>query len=629
MNEITKHQKSDNTDVLRYLEEVAPEGGTLDYYSKPIESLRIHGFTSFYTLLLAIWQLRPHDLQLNYDLHTAANRFSYLGWCVTAGIKEYKSLGELKPLWDELSLPAEIPATKWSGAISKLMQVVIFARQDLEIDFELMTEEQQLKAVTWFFCSNGYKEVKSPGPMPLWQYQFLLGAPSLTSSRLADLMYTQRKDLQLAFDISTNPGLKNFNTWIENNGLYESGVGIPNELNFKTNTSDYVDDQSDETASTSTLLFGVNLIGYAYGELGIGEDVRMAAKSLNAAGVPFTVFNFSPGEGVRQQDISVKEWVRDTLPYSINIVCLTALEHVRLFAEYGHSIFRGRYTIGYWPWELQLWPSKWNHCFNLVDEVWASSTYIKTAFESASAKPSHRMPMAVSVPYISENKLAIRTRYGIDKNAISFIFSFDGNSSINRKNPLGVMAAFIAAFSEGTERVELIIKSMRSQSTGSAWIQIEEAARKDNRIKVIDDVLTKQEVLSLYSACDCFVSLHRSEGFGRGIAEALMLDLSVIATGYGGNIDFCQPLGGAMISYNVIPTTASCYVESKNNYWAEPNIQDAAEHMKRIYRLGHTEMAERVGFSERNSKMLDIFSHRSVGTRYLDRLQKIFANCGQ
>lgn len=625
MNKIKSQASPDNNDPLFHLKRAPLTGSGLGYYSDSVESMSIHGFIKFYTLLLAIWQLRPDDLQIHYDLQTDASRLSYVGWCVTAGRKEYKSLEQLKPLWDELGLPAEIPPTKWSGAISKLMQVVILSRPDLQIDFRLITEGEQIKALTWFFCSNGYKEIYPPIPMPPWQYQFLVGRQNLSSSRLAELMYTQRKDLQLAFDISTNSGLNNFNTWIKANGLRESGVEISNPSTAESNLPDHIQAHTDESAIAARP-FGVNLIGYAYGELGIGEDVRMAAKSLDAAGIPFTVFNFSPGVGVREQDYSIDEWVGEALPYSINIVCLTALEHLRLFATYGLDIFLERYTIGYWPWELQLWPEKWNHCFNLVDEVWASSTYIKAGLDDASAKPSMLMPMAVSVPNIRQDKYTIRTRFGIDKHAVSFIFSFDGNSSINRKNPLGVVAAFDVAFPEGTEHVELIIKSMRT--TGSAWSQIIEATRKDKRIKVIDEVLTKEEVLSLYSACDCFVSLHRSEGFGRGIAEALLLDLEIIATGYGGNVDFCRSLDGAMVSYRVIPTTSSCYVESDKNYWAEPDIDDAAAHMKRTYLRGQLNMSAKTAASDRKHKMLDIFSHTSVGKRYLHRLRQIFEGLG-
>lgn len=613
---------------LKPLEDAVPSDGNLDYYSTPVESMCIDGFTQFYTLMLAIWQLRPHDLQLCYDLRTVVSRCSFLGWFATAGRKEYKSIEELEPLWNELRLPADIPTTQWSGGISKFMQVVIISRPDLQIDAQLLTEELQLKALAWFFCSNGYKEVRPPFPMPSWQREFLIGEQGLESSRLARLMFTQRKDLQQAFNILDKAGLDHFHSWLNNNALQESGIGVSRRATVETDFPPYLNSRSKDSATSFDKPFGVNLIGYAYGELGIGEDVRMAAKSLDAAGVPFTVFNFSPGEGVRQEDSSIKDWVSDTFPYSINIVCLTAMEHLRLFSEYGSSIFHGRYTIGYWPWELHFWPSKWKHCFNLVDEVWASSSYIHTALAAASPKLSLLMPMAVSVPPVKEPKSTIRERFDIDKDAISFIFSFDGNSSLNRKNPLGVIAAFKEAFPNGTENVLLIIKSMRIESAGPAGLIVNQAAQHDRRIKIIDEMLTKNDVLSLYSACDCFVSLHRSEGFGRGIAEALLLGLDVIATGYGGNIDFCLPLEAATVNYRLIPTTASCYVESDNNFWGDPDIMDAAEHMKRIYHCAHSKQTADDTKRGRESKMSDIFSHQSIGERYRARLERLFKNSG-
>ena len=97
---------------------------------------------------------------------------------------------------------------------------------------------------------------------------------------------------------------------------------------------------------------GVNLIGFAYGELGIGEDVRMAAASCEAAEIPFAVNNFSPGAKVSQQDKSVAQHVMADLPYKVNLFCITAYDTVRVFLERGSHVFENHYNIGYWPWEL-------------------------------------------------------------------------------------------------------------------------------------------------------------------------------------------------------------------------------------------------------------------------------------
>ncbi len=98
--------------------------------------------------------------------------------------------------------------------------------------------------------------------------------------------------------------------------------------------------------------FGVNLIGYAFGQLGIGEDARMAARAMLSVGIPVTMLNFSPGSDIPQNDRSMANHVSSDGDFTFNIFCLTAEEHGRFYAERGRSQFLDRYNIGYWPWEL-------------------------------------------------------------------------------------------------------------------------------------------------------------------------------------------------------------------------------------------------------------------------------------
>ena len=151
------------------------------------------------------------------------------------------------------------------------------------------------------------------------------------------------------------------------------------------------------------------------------------------------------------------------------------------------------------------------------------------------------MPMAVAIPKV---KRYTRKQWSLPETDYLFVFSFDGNSSLARKNPLGVIEAFKLAFPNGHEAAGLVIKCMRPDIKNPAWQRILKLAATDSRIHIIDQMLSKPEVLGLYKVCDCFVSLHRVEGFGRGIAEALLLRLNVIATDHGGNVDFCL-LGSA------------------------------------------------------------------------------------
>ena len=298
----------------------------------------------------------------------------------------------------------------------------------------------------------------------------------------------------------------------------------------------------------------------------------MAAHAFRAANIPFTVIDFPPGSNIHQQDRSIEQWVSNEPRYPVNLVCLTALEQLRLYIERGAELFRGRYTIGYWPWELQNWPANWVHCFNLVDEVWASSQHIQQAVQRASSVPVLYMPMAVKLPDIDLTAPIQRHRFGLPENRTLFVFSFDGNSFIERKNPLAIIEAFHQAFPLTEESVALVIKCMRPDIHNPAWQSILAAAKVDNRLIILDARLSKTEVLELYRACDCFISLHRAEGFGRGIAEALLLGLEVIASDYGGNTDFCRAAGAKLIPCRLKATNSNDYVEGQDNFWAEPDI---------------------------------------------------------
>ncbi len=585
-------------------------------YSLAVPELEILDLFNFYRLHLAIWQMRVEDLQVMFDIESAQGRMGFLAWSVSSGMIEYKALRELRPFNNELILPASIPETQWSTGISRLIQLAVFATPELNLDFRLATEQDQLAALNWYFCKGGHISFPTPGGIPGWQRGFLLNHADILASNLAKLIYGSRPDVRSAFKLESVSGVEEFRRWIMMHGLAESGLVDAEE-------------SPDEARLTfgaeiplSKRPFGINLIGYAFGELGIGEDVRMAAKSLYAAAIPFTVINYEPGSSISQNDRSIEAWVGTKFRFSINVFCLTALEHFRFYVENGSKIVSPYYNIGYWPWELHKWPANWNHCFLLVDEVWASSEHIINSVRSAGFENSTLMPMAVSTPEPTLSKSHLREMLNIHESTTAFIFSFDGNSSFRRKNPLAILTAFNQAFPKNRKDVALVIKCMRADPEGDEWLEIQSSAELDERIIIINEVLTKAQVIELYRACDCFVSLHRAEGFGRGIAEALLLDLDVVTTNYGGNIDFCRPMNSLLVDFELIETTKQCYVESDGNFWAEPMISHAASHLHEAATKERALYRKR-DYKNRISKLQTIFSHEAVGSRYSERLSEI------
>lgn len=371
--------------------------------------------------------------------------------------------------------------------------------------------------------------------------------------------------------------------------------------------------------------FGVNIIGYAYGQLGIGEDARMAARALQAAGIPFTLLNFPPGNDIPQNDRSMAEHVSERGDYAINMFCMTAEETGRYFAEKGWSQFKNRYNIGYWPWELSKWPNHWRMMLDLVHEVWVSTQHTYNALAPVCSKPLKLMPMAVELGPIRKfaSRHQARKHFKLPLKATLFCFAFDLKSSVDRKNPQACVDAFLAAFpadTYSTDDVGLVIKVHKPTQPDQNWLQLKQLAAHDNRIHIIESTLPRPELLALYGACDSFISLHRAEGFGRGLAEALQLGLHVITTNYSGNIDFCQPPHASLVDYTLVPVRPGQYPHAENQVWADADIQHAA-HLMRTFvhnRAAHKEKAD-----------WSVFSQERIGARYKQRileLQRLWLN---
>jgi len=337
--------------------------------------------------------------------------------------------------------------------------------------------------------------------------------------------------------------------------------------------------------------FGVNLIGHALEVFGIAEDVRMAALSLESAGVPFCVVNVPANNGAPATDRSLETHILppgDLGPYRFNLVCLAAPSHGAWIAREGLAQQRGRITIVAWPWETQTWPRNWECLIPLADAFWPSSSFTARALEPFSdpvRRPLQVMPMAVHIDHPEQYRLPVRrlcarTRWDLDPEARLVLFVFDVKSSLARKNPWAAIESFQRAFPPGgPERVQLVIKALRPQTPNPEWERLQEHAAQDPRLKVIQGDLVRGELLELMGCCDVFLSLHRSEGFGRGIAEARILGLQVVASAYGGNVDFCQGEGFHLVPCRPWPIPPGAYPQAEGHLWGDPDIEIAAQQL--------------------------------------------------
>ncbi len=399
---------------------------------------------------------------------------------------------------------------------------------------------------------------------------------------LEAIVYNDRADIKKAFPLPD--GLVKYRLWFYTHGVDQYGLfPLLDENARQKYLAAHPDKKMEqpEKDKVESPPFGVNLVGHAYGQLGIGEDLRMTARALKLAGIPFTVIDFPPGPEVPQNDRSMEKYAGTEAIYSINLFCMAARETMLFYAEKGQSFFDGRYNIGYWPWELANWPEEWLDATRIVDEVWVSTRHIYDALAPVSPVPVLIMPLAVETAGIAPKN---RASFSLPADAYLFCFSFDLNSSIYRKNPQACLKAFQKAFPVGdaTERpVGLVIKCHRPAVQNADWEALKNAAQADSRIHIIEETLPRDALLALYKNCDCFLSLHRAEGFGRGIAEAILLGLDVIATGYSGNLDYCRDTPGVkLVRHTLVPVKKGQYPHGAGQVWAEADINHAADIMR-------------------------------------------------
>ncbi len=265
--------------------------------------------------------------------------------------------------------------------------------------------------------------------------------------------------------------------------------------------------------------------------------------------------------------------------FRANIFHVNADQMLHTYCQLGAGFFRNRYNIGFWAWELAKCPVNWLPVISMVDEIWAPSRFIQDCFTEVTDKPVTYMPLCVELPTFQRRP---RSYFGLPEGECLFLYTFDFLSYIHRKNPFAAITAFKKAFPKGGERAGLVLKVMKGDTDAPKWREMIELIDGDPRIHVINEVMSRSDVLALTEVCDCFLSLHRSEGFGRGPAEAMYLGKPVIVTAYSGNLDFTRPGCSLLVDYDLIPVERGQYV-FESQVWADVDVSHAARHMLAVF----------------------------------------------
>ena len=371
----------------------------------------------------------------------------------------------------------------------------------------------------------------------------------------------------------------------------------------------------EERMAVSAQVLGVNVAGYFESEKGVGEAARASVRALKAVSIPYVLNNVTDSGSWNRERSSSNYSVAN--PHPVNLVHVNADQVPMVASQRGDAYFRGRYNVAYWFWELSHFPEEWTSSFEYFDEVWVGSNFVLDAISRVSPIPVVRMPLTLREATDSLGR-GDRSNLGLSAESFVFVFMFDFHSFIARKNPLGLIEAFKMAFADKDD-VWLILKSAHS-GTNAADFEAVKAATTGAKIKLIDTILSEGETTALLSTCDCYVSLHRSEGFGLPIAEAMSLGKPVIVTAYSGNMDFTTPSNSLLVRYRPVELDRDYGPYKKGSVWADPSLDHAAELMRYAYE--NRDVSNAVGRRARED-VLRLFHPRVVGQQMHDRLQRV------
>lgn len=357
---------------------------------------------------------------------------------------------------------------------------------------------------------------------------------------------------------------------------------------------------------------GVNVVGYLRGELGIGESARLMVRALTAAHVPHHTVSADRHLASRQSAVTPLR--HDGSAFDTSLICVNA-DMTAEVARTVPALLAHTYRIGMWYWEVENFPKEQRGAFADVDEVWVATDFVRAAIEPHSPVPVRTLTPPLPQP---RDVVAInRDRLGLPDYPF-LLFSFDYLSTAERKNPLGLVDAFVRAFTPD-DRVVLVVKSINSNLRPGDAERLRCRAALEPHVVLIEDYLDADDRDGLLAACHAYVSLHRAEGLGLTMAEAMALGKPVIATGYSGNLQFMTPENSFLVPWSPIAIPAGAAPYPEGTVWADPDLDAAAEMMRLV--IDDPDLAARRGARAAS----DMLSHSPelAGRRIAARLAEI------
>jgi glycosyltransferase involved in cell wall biosynthesis len=460
-------------------------------------------------------------------------------------------------------------------------------------------------------CRMLYRSVLSIDPQfgdPLQGDAFLkLAARAETGDHLPRylrMILKQRPDVAQAYDDGRN--LSAYLAWVYKDGPPQLGidVGLLRCLGIQ-----------------SRHVKGVNYVGYFRSHLGLAEASRNAVAALRSVGVDVALHDISHLAKSPTGTYDVDFHVSSRSAYDVTILAVNADETPRTLAALPSDL-RSTLVIGCWAWETSEFPEEWCDRFDLVDEVWVASNFVAEAVRAKATVPVFVVPYAVSPPDIAPDKHWLAQMCpDIELDELIFVCFFDVGSVPFRKNARGAVEALKRAF-RPHERVRLIVKVLNGEHDPDLLGSLRDESA-GHRVTIWDAPLESLDRFRLLASSDAFVSLHRAEGFGLAIAETMALGRPVIVTDWSGSTDFANNDNAALVRYNLMRSKQPRGPYPAGTLWAEPDLDDAAQHMRRVWE--DADWRNRIGVAAART-IAEKFSPEVVGATIKSRLERLSAS---
>lgn len=319
------------------------------------------------------------------------------------------------------------------------------------------------------------------------------------------------------------------------------------------------------------------MLGYLRGQFGLGVSARAYTQALMEVGYPVSLHDAQVAIPHANDDRTLDTHLDVVSPtFDTTLVFVNPDHFAEAMAALGPAA-RPKRLVACWFWELPRVPEAWRGAVEAVDEIVVATEFVADSFRAMTDTPVTRIPFPLqSIPPSGLRRHDV----GLPDDAFVFLCTFDCNSSIDRKNPAAVVDAFQAAFPASRTDVRLLLKSSNGHRNPDALRRLLAQTAGDERILLRDDVIDVRHLNALQAMCDAYVSLHRAEGLGLGMAECMRLGKVVIATGWSGNMDFMNEGNSLLVDYQLVPVQPGQYPHGEGQVWAEPDVAHAAERMQ-------------------------------------------------